>query len=262
MSSVCRARTTGWCGGGGGTSSGYHHLSATIQTWVRTSPPAPAAPPPPSLRLRTTDSSQGSLCSTFRQEGRAVGTHGKWLKPSTTRHHSHRNPPEGSFVTTQCPVAFCQVSPLVTQLFCVSFLGSRHITRLMSTLRFVINLPARHSETEGCWLRRLVSVAVTAGFFSWSGNKCSQKWEQRGAPGPVSRGMVRIVPRALKITCKSKSSWKSSCSVNPPRGEACIHIENQSQNKQVHSQYFKVMVERRFWKYLQAYSRTALSLPS
>lgn len=47
-----------------------------------------------------------------------------------------------------------QVSPLVTQLFRVSFLGSCHITRLMSTLGFVIKLPASYMATAGHWLTR------------------------------------------------------------------------------------------------------------
>lgn len=58
------------------------------------------------------------------------------------------------------PAALRQVSPLVTQLFRVSFLGSQHITRLTSTLRFVINPLARSTATEGHWLTRPSSATV------------------------------------------------------------------------------------------------------
>lgn len=129
------------CGrGGGGASSGSHHFSAAFQL-PGLDLSADPLPPPVAARIAR---SRSSLCSVPTQEDRAVGAPGKWVKPSAAR--CHRHCPQGAL---SCPAALRQVSPLVTQLFRVSFLGSCHITRLMSTQRFVINPPARSTATVG-----------------------------------------------------------------------------------------------------------------
>lgn len=81
---------------------------------------------------------RGSICGASKTAGLAVGTEDKWAKPSTA--HRRR---QKKLCHAERRAVLHQVSPSVTQLFRAAFLGSCHITRLMSALRSVINSPAR-----------------------------------------------------------------------------------------------------------------------
>lgn len=130
---------------------GCHHLNAASRPppssrgqigRPRAAPSPEASPLPAAARTAAP-----SAASALRPAGRAVG-----IRASG---QSRPLPVAAAAWKELCHArrraVLRQVSPSVTQLFRVSFLGSRHITRLMSTRRFVINPPARATATDGRW---------------------------------------------------------------------------------------------------------------
>lgn len=143
---------------------------------------------------------RGSLCGGVpTPAGRAVGTRASGQSrplPAACKELCHAGR----------RAALRQVSPSVTQLFRVSFLGSRHITRLMSTPRFVINPPARSTATDGRWSPE--RSALPSG--SQLSRKTNTPWTDRIDERPALFPGERLTSSsALWKPRADPSSWKS-----------------------------------------------------
>lgn len=131
----------------------HHHLNPASHRLDRMPRAAPERRPLPTpCKSRTAGAltrRRASVCGASTAAGLAVVTEGKWAKRSAARRRRRRRWKELCHARHRAVVR--QVSPSVTQLF-RAFLGSCHITRLMSTLRFVINSPARLHGDRGATL--------------------------------------------------------------------------------------------------------------